>query len=110
MRLAAILFLSVVAASAQTISTRVISPGLPTRIFLSPQLTTTLLFPAPPSGTFGLGLVNNQGSAANGSVQIEHPDGSQIIVLHALNEDARVTMTVLLEGQLYVFDLRSAPV
>jgi hypothetical protein len=87
----------------------VITPASPTQINLSPQLTTTLLFPAVPSGTFGLGLVNNQGSSANGSVQIEHPDGSQIIILHALNEDARVTMTVLLEGQLYVFDLRSAP-
>ena len=36
--------------------------------------------------------------------------GPKIIVLHALTEDARVTMTVLLEGQLYVFDLRSASV
>src|SRR5206468_3043800 len=45
---------------------------------------------------------------ATGSVQIEHPDGSQIIVLHALSETAAVVMTVLMEGQLYVFDLRSA--
>jgi hypothetical protein len=109
MRLALLLFLSVVAANAQTISTRPITPGLPTRISLSPQLTTTLLFPEIPSGTFGLGLVNNQGSVANGSVQIEHPDGSQIIVLHALNETAAVMMTVLMDGQLYVFDLRSGP-
>jgi hypothetical protein len=110
MKAALIFLLLALGASAQTIATRVITPASPTQISLSPQLTTTLLFPAPPSGTFGLGLVNNQGSSANGSVQIEHPDGSQIIVLRALNEDARVTMTVLLEGQLYVFDLRSAPV
>jgi hypothetical protein len=108
-RIAIILFLSALAASAQTISTRVITPGSPTRIALSPQLTTTLLFPAIPSGTFGLGLVNNQSASANGSVQIEHPDGSQIIVLHALNEIAAVMMTVLMDGQLYVFDLRSGP-
>jgi hypothetical protein len=31
-------------------------------------------------------------------------------VLHALNETANVMMTVLLDGQLYVFDLRSASV
>jgi hypothetical protein len=109
-RIAIIFFLSALAAVAQTISTRVITPGSPTRIALSPQLTTTLLFPAVPSGTFGLGLVNNQSAGANGSVQIEHPDGSQIIVLHALNEPAAAMMTVLMDGQLYVFDLCSAPV
>jgi hypothetical protein len=108
-RAAVIFLLLALAASAQTISTRVITPGSPTPISLSQQLTTTLLFPAIPSGTFGLGLVNNQGTAANGSVQIEHPDGSQIIVLHALNETAAVMMTVLMDGQLYVFDLRSGP-
>jgi hypothetical protein len=109
MRLAIILLLLALAASAQTISTRVITTGSPTPISLSPLLTTTLLFPAIPSGTFGLGLVNNQGTAANGSVQIEHPDGSPILVLHALNESANVMMTVLLDGQLFVFNLRSAP-
>lgn len=100
----------VLAASAQTIATRVITPGSPTPISLSPQLTTTLLFPSVPGGTFGLGLVNNQSGSSNGLVQIEHPEGSQIIVLRALNESANVTMTVLLDGQLYVFDLHSASV
>ena len=109
MRAAIIFLLLALAASAETISTRVITPGSPTPISLSPQLTTTLLFPGIPSGTFGLGLVSNQGAAANGSVQIEHPDGSQIIVLHALSEAATVMMTVLMDGQLYVFDLRSGP-
>jgi hypothetical protein len=96
-------------AGAQTITTRVLTPGAPIGISLSPGLTTTLLFPSAPSGTFGLGLVNNQNQIANGSVHIEHPDGSPILVLHALNESACVIMTVLLEGQLYLFDLRSAP-
>jgi hypothetical protein len=95
---------------AQNITTKVMTPGAPISISLSPELTTTLLFPAIPSGTFGLGLVNSQGAAANGSVQIDHPDGSQIIVLHALNEAANVMMTVLLDGQLYVFNLRAASV
>jgi hypothetical protein len=106
-RIAITFFLSTLAAAAETISTRVITAGSPTRIALSPQLTTTLLFPSAPSGTFGVGLVNSQSAGANGSVQIEHPDNSQIIVLHALSETAAVIMTVLMDGQLYVFDLRS---
>ena len=110
MRVVAIFFLIASAAIGQTIATRVIAPGSRTQISLSPQLTTTLLFPAVPAGTFGLGLVSQGGNVNTGSVQIEHPDGSQIIVLHALTEEARVTMTVLLEGQLYVFDLRSSSV
>jgi hypothetical protein len=93
---------------AQNIATKILTPGAPIPISLSPQLTTTLLLPAVPSGTFGLGLVNNQNAASNGSVQIEHPDGSPILVLHALNESANVMMTVLLDGQLFVFNLRSA--
>jgi hypothetical protein len=107
MRIAAILFLAVSLSAAQTISTKVMTPGTPINIALSPQLTSTLLLPEVPSGTFGLGLVGNQGGA-NGSVQIEHPDGSKIIVLHAINETAAITMTVLMDEQLYVFNLRSA--
>jgi len=92
---------------AQTISTKMMTPGTPLAISLSPQLTTTLLLPEVPSGTFGLGLVNNQGGA-NGVVQIEHPEGSKIIVLRPLSETAAMTMTVLMDGQLYVFNLHSA--
>ena len=109
MRTFLILFCSASLAVAQNIAIKILTPGAPIPISLSPQLTTTLLFPGTPSGTFGLGLVNNQGVAANGSVQIEHPDGSPILVLHALNESANVMMTVLLDGQLFVFNLRSAP-
>jgi len=108
MRAAVLLLLALAASSAQTISTKVMTPGTPISVSLSPQLTTTLLLPEVPAGTFGLGLVGNQGGA-NGSVQIEHPDGSKIIVLHAINEAAAVIMTVLMDGQLYVFNLRSAP-
>ena len=108
MRAAVLLLLALAASSAQTISTKVMTPGTPISVSLSPQLTTTLLLPEVPAGTFGLGLVGNQGGA-NGSVQIEHPDGSKIIVLHAINEAAAVIMTVLMDGKLYVFNLRSAP-
>lgn len=85
------------------ISTKVLTPGNPAPISISPNLTTTLLFPGPVSGTFGLGLVSGQNSSA-GTVQIEHPEGSNVIVLHALTPDAHVIATVLLDGQLYVLD------
>jgi hypothetical protein len=111
MRLALILLVTSGIACAQTIATKVLTPGAPIKISLSPMFTTTLLFPGTLSGTFGLGLVAQTGaeSAGSGSVQIQHPDGSPIVVLHALNESAAVMMTVLLDGKLYVFDLRSAP-
>src|SRR6516225_3297790 len=111
MRLVLILLTTMGIVSAQTIATKVLTPGTPIKISLSPALTTTLLFPAPLSGTFGLGLVSQTSpqSASGGSVQIEHPDGSRVVVLHALNESAAVIMTILLDGKLYVFDLKSAP-
>src|SRR5262245_2604664 len=111
MRLMLILLSTMEIVSAQTIATKVLTPGTPIKISLSPALTTTLLFPGPLSGTFGLGLVSQTTaqSASSGSVQIEHPDGSRVVVLHALNESAAVTMTILLDGKLYVFELRSAP-
>ena len=111
MRLVLILLTTMGIVSAQTIATKVLTPGAPIKISLSPALTTTLLFPGPLSGTFGLGLVSQATAqlAGSGTVQIEHPDGSPVVVLHALNESAAVMMTILLDGKLYVFDLRSAP-
>ncbi len=107
MRFAVILLLGVSLASAQNIATKVLTPGVSMRIELSPELATTLLFPSPISGTFGIGLVGNVQN--QGLVQIEHPEGSAVLVLHALSETARVVMTVLLDGSLYVFHLESAP-
>src|SRR6516165_5174737 len=112
MRVVLALLLSASIANGQNIATKVLTPGTPIKISLSPSLTTTLLFPGPLSGTFGLGLVsgNNAQSQRDGvGVQVEHPDGSNILVLHALSESSRVLMTVLLEGQLYVFDAASGP-
>jgi hypothetical protein len=76
------------------------------RIELSPEIATTLLFPSPISGTFGLGLVSAQGTGT-GFVQLDHPEGSNVLVLHALTETAHVLATVLLDGVLYVFELQS---
>ena len=42
-------------------------------------------------------------------LQVDHPDGSNVLVLHALSETAHVLATVLLDGALYVFDLQSGP-
>lgn len=78
------------------------------RIELSPEIATTLLFPGPISGTFGTGLVGN-GQTQQGLVEVEHPEGSAVLVLRALSETAHVVMTVLFDGTLYVFHLQSGP-
>src|SRR3984893_10958494 len=110
MRAFLLMFLAASLLSAQTISTKILTPGIPVRISISPQITSTLLFPGPLSGTFGLGLVaGTNPQAAGGTVQVEHPDGSNVLVLHALNETAHVLATILLDGTLYVFDLQSGP-
>src|SRR6516165_10091104 len=83
----------------QVISTRIMTPTEAVTIALNPGQITTILLPSVPGGTFGLGLFS-QGQSQSGSVQIEHPDGSKIIVLHALNDSASVTMTVLMDGAL----------
>src|SRR6202011_2722640 len=107
MRLALILIVSASLGYGQGIETKILTPGAPIKINLSPALTTTLLFPGALSGTFGLGLVsgnNSQAASNSGSVQIEHPDGSNVLVLHALNETAHVLATVLLDGDMFVLD------
>ena len=108
MRLIVIFLLSASIAGAQNIGTRVLTPGTSIRIELSPAIATTLLFPGPISGTFGTGLVSN-GQNQQGLVQIEHPEGSAVLVLHALSETAHVIMTILFDSSLYVFHLESGP-
>jgi hypothetical protein len=94
-------------AQADPISTRIMNPGVPISIGVSKDFVTTILLPSVPTGTFGLGLVNTS-KGAGGSIQIEHPDGSPVLVLHALSDTAATTMTVLMDNALYVFELRSA--
>lgn len=108
MKIAAYILFSASITMAQTIATKPLTLGAPIRIQLSPDLATTLFFPGPLSGTFGLGLVTGQ-NAQNGTVQVDHPEGSNILVLHALSETAHVLATVLLDGKLYVLDLVSGP-
>jgi hypothetical protein len=103
-----VLFATLFGLRGQPIDLRQLTPGVPMKITLSPELATTLLFPSQIAGTFGLGLVQGGAQRANaGSVQLEHPEGSSILVLHALTETARVLMTVLMDGQLYVFQLEA---
>ena len=49
------LLLSAVMGHAQTIATKVLFRNQPIKIALSPLITTTLIFPSPLAGTFGLG-------------------------------------------------------
>jgi hypothetical protein len=108
MRLIVILLLGASIAEAQNIGTKVLTPGTSMRIELSPEIATTLLFPGPISGTFGTGFAGN-GQTQQLVVQIEHPDGSAVLVLRALAENVRTVMTVLFDGNLYVFQLESGP-
>lgn len=97
--------------SAQHIETRVLTPTVPMHITIHPNVATTLLFPSPIGGAFGLGLVsagNRENQVAmQGTVALEHPEGSPLMVLHALSPGAKVMMTVLLDGRLYVFDVQA---
>ena len=108
MRPIVIFLLTASIASAQNIGTRVLTPGTAMRIEISPDIATTLLFPGPISGTFGTGLVNNVQNQ-EGLVEIEHPEGSAVLVLRPLSETEHVVMTVLFDGALYVFNLVSGP-
>src|SRR5258708_22256300 len=99
--------------SAQHIETRVLTPAAPMHVTVHPNVATTLLFPNPIGGAFGLGLVsggNRENQAAlQGTVDLEHPESSPLMVLHALTPGAKGVMTGLLDGRLYVFNVEAGP-
>src|SRR5258708_18902028 len=99
--------------SAQHIETRVRTPAAPMHVTVPPNVATTLLFPNPIGGALGLGLVsggNRENQAAlQGTVELEHPESSPLMVLHAVTPGAKVVMTVLLDGRLYVFNVEAGP-
>src|SRR5260370_30146084 len=97
--------LSAVMGHAQTIATRVLFRDQQIKIALSPLITTTLIFPSPLAGTSGLGLVT--GAQSGGSIQLEHPAGSNILVFHALTEQAHTFATIVMEGMLYTLELKA---
>jgi hypothetical protein len=93
-------------AHGQTIATRVLFKDEPMKIQLSQLITTTLVFPAKLAGTFGLGLVS-AGENTDGTVDIEHPPDSNILVFHAVTPQAHIIATVIMEGVPYVLDLKA---
>jgi hypothetical protein len=107
--LASLIFVLLVGgAFGQAISTRTLNPSEPMLITVSPIVITTLLLPSAPAGTFGLGLVT-EGSNSPGLVQLSHPAGSKVLVLHALSDNVAIMMTVLMDQTLFVFNLRTGP-
>src|ERR1700693_6573114 len=100
-----VLLLSALIGHAQTIATRVLFRDHPRKVGLSPLITTTLIFPSPLAGTFGLGLVT--GAQSGGSIQLEHPAGSNILVFHALTQQAHTFATIVMEGLLYTLELKA---
>src|SRR5258707_3726252 len=100
-------------ALAQPIERRVLNPDQPMHLTIHPNVATTLLFPSPVGGTFGLGLVSqikqNNDAGTEVVVQMDRTENSPVMVLLALNTTAKVMMTVLLDGWLYVFDVQAGP-
>jgi len=93
------------AQSEATIDTaRPLTPDKAMTIILSPSLATTLLFPAQVAMVSGFGI--QPPGQAGGLVEMNYPAGSPLIELRALSEFAHVTMTVMVDHKLYVFDLR----
>lgn len=92
--------MSTVAQQVQPIETRVLKSEEQMHLTIHQNVATTLLFPSPVGGTFGLGLVsqlsqqNQNGASSQGVVQMDHPEGSPIMVLHALSPTTKVIMTV----------------
>ena len=70
-------------ALAQPIETRVLNPDQPMHLTIHPNVATTLLFPSPVGGTFGLGLVSqikqNNEAPTQGVVQMDHPENSPVM-------------------------------
>jgi hypothetical protein len=99
-----ILLLSATLAHGQTIATRVLVKEQPMKIQLSTLITTTLVFPAKIAGTFGLGIAIGQ---QQGSVQLEHPPDSNILVFHAVTDEAHIFATVIMEGFPYALELKA---
>jgi hypothetical protein len=87
---------------------RPLTPAKSMTIYLSPSLTTTLLFPAPVASISGYGLCT-PGQTAGGLVELNYPAGSPLIELRALTEFEHVMMTVMCDHKLYCFDLRTGP-
>jgi hypothetical protein len=96
-------------ALAAPIETRLLDPMTPAAITLSTGALTTLKFPQGVNGVLGLGLsLGTDASKATGAdVQVLWKPGEPFVSLYALSKDAREQMTVILGGEMYVFELET---
>ena len=85
---------------------RVLDPNVPMILGISASVTTVIYFPKPIRGVLGFGLTAGQESGQpNALIQYEHPEGSPIVALRALQGFDRLYMTVIMDESLYVFEI-----
>ena len=88
------------------VQNRVLDTNVPTLIGISASVTTVIYFPKAIRGVLGFGLTAGQEAGQpNAYVQYEHPEGSPIVALRALQGFERLYMTVIMDESLYVFEL-----
>ena len=88
------------------VQNRVLDTNVPTILGISASVTTVIYFPKPIRGVLGFGLTAGQEAGQpNAFVQYEHPEGSPIVALRALQGFEKLYMTVIMDESLYVFEL-----
>ena len=85
---------------------RVLDPNVPMILGISGSVTTVIYFPKAIRGVLGFGLTAGQEPGQpNSLIQYEHPEGSPIVALRALQNFDRLYMTVIMDESLYVFEI-----
>ena len=88
------------------VQNRVLDTNVPTILGISASVTTVIYFPKAIRGVLGFGLTAGQDAGQpNALIQYEHPEGSPIVALRALQGFERLYMTVIMDESLYVFEL-----
>lgn len=93
----------------QRVQTRFLDAEHPTVLTISAGCSSVLYFPKPIRSVIGYGLISGQGQET-GPVQYEHPEGSPVVALRAVEGFSTLYMTVLVDESLYVFELHNGPV
>lgn len=91
------------------VQTRILDTEHPTPLTISAGCSSVLFFPKPIRSVIGYGLISGQGQET-GPVQYEHPEGSPVVALRAVEGFSTLYMTVIMEESLYVFELHNGPV
>ena len=85
---------------------RVLDPNIPMILGVSASVTTVIYFPKPIRGVLGFGLTAGQEAGQpNSLIQYEHPEGSPIVALRALQGFEKLYMTVIMDDSLFVFEI-----